>query len=44
MGAYRLQFARVLNFNNYVSSMFTLFQMTILGNWSIVMDAVSKGK
>lgn len=34
-----VQYKNLLNFNTLLQSMFTLFEMSILGNWSIVMDA-----
>lgn len=33
------QYSHILNFKTLLQSMFTLFQISILGNWSIVMDA-----
>jgi hypothetical protein len=33
-------FGNILNFNNYPQTIFTLFEVTVLGSWSIVMDAV----
>ena len=33
-------FGNILNFNNYPQTMFTLFEVTVLGSWSMVMDAV----
>jgi hypothetical protein len=34
-----VQYQNLLNFNTLLQSVFTLFQLGILGNWSIVMDA-----
>lgn len=34
-----VQYSNLLNFNTLLQSMFTLFEVSILGNWSIVMDA-----
>lgn len=33
------QFSAILNFNNYAQAIFTLFEVSVLGSWSIVMDA-----
>eukprot|EP00597_Dinobryon_sp_UTEXLB2267_P018370 CAMPEP_0201110792 /NCGR_PEP_ID=MMETSP0812-20130820/72008_1 /ASSEMBLY_ACC=CAM_ASM_000668 /TAXON_ID=98059 /ORGANISM="Dinobryon sp., Strain UTEXLB2267" /LENGTH=1526 /DNA_ID=CAMNT_0047373441 /DNA_START=279 /DNA_END=4859 /DNA_ORIENTATION=+ len=35
-------FASILNFNDYSLSLFTMFQVTVLGSWSMVMDAVAR--
>jgi hypothetical protein len=35
-------YASILNFNTYLQAVFTMFEMSILGNWSIVMDAAAK--
>ena len=34
-----VQYSNLLNFNTLLQSVFTLFELSILGNWSIVMDA-----
>jgi hypothetical protein len=35
------QFANMLNFSTMLFSLFTMFEMSVLGNWSIVMDALA---
>jgi hypothetical protein len=37
-----VSYASMLNFHTYLQSLFTMFEMTVLGNWSIVMDAAAK--
>eukprot|EP01039_Chlorochromonas_danica_P000003 gene3-3_t len=36
------QFSSILNFNNYAQAIFTLFEVSVLGSWSMVMDATAK--
>lgn len=36
------QFSHILNFNNYQQALFTLFEVTVLGSWSMVMDATAR--
>ncbi|RYH20552.1 ion transporter [archaeon] len=33
------QFNEILNFNNYAQSIFTMFEVAVLGSWSMIMDA-----
>lgn len=35
-------FQDILNFDSYLQSMFTLFQIAVLGSWSMIMDAAAK--
>ena len=37
-----VQYADQLNFSSYLISMYTLFEIAILANWSIVMDAAAR--
>jgi hypothetical protein len=37
-----LNFASILNFNSHMQSMFTMFQVMVLGSWTMVMDAATK--
>jgi hypothetical protein len=37
-----VQFASELNFSSYLQALFTMFEMSLLANWSIVMDAAAK--
>lgn len=39
-----LHYQDVLNFSSYLQSLFTLFQVATLGNWSIIMDAAAKNQ
>jgi hypothetical protein len=36
------QFSDILNFNNYQQTLFTLFEVSVLGSWSMVMDAAAR--
>jgi hypothetical protein len=36
------QFSQILNFNNYQQTLFTLFEVTVLGSWSMIMDAAAR--
>ena len=37
-----VQFQNLLNFDTFLQSMFTLFQIAVLGSWSMIMDAAAK--
>ena len=36
------QFSEILNFQTLPMTVFTMFQIVLQGNWSIVMDAAAK--
>lgn len=36
------QFSDILNFDNYAQSIFTMFEVSVLGSWSMIMDATAQ--
>jgi len=37
-----VNFQDILNFESYLQSMYTLFEVAVLGSWSMIMDAAAK--